>query len=329
MDDVECTTSKKDSVVEPASTKTTKDKKEKVLKKRPGRPRKTPIREPRPRNGIVKAPRDPSNYVEFLYEKASIFKKLWQYFKLMSAVNIQIIFRKTEIIIWCEDHHKQSHVRVKINANKINHYFCSGELDIGMNNKNPELVMSTIDKTYTSILFLSKVGYEQKNISIMFNNEIEIDETHKIELIGEYSKVENEKKFDDLGYTIKLELPGKYFKKLISDVRNFSDTITFRQDDCNSPLLMQYATSSKKIKSFNIIRNPKAVKFESSLSGDDSFITQVKVDNLKAVSSAQLADKITIYASETKPLMLRLSLDKDTINLCVLVNIVDERNEAA
>ena len=50
-----------------------------VKKKRPGRPRKTPLREPRPRNGIVNNPKDVKNFIEFLYDKPLIFKKLWQY----------------------------------------------------------------------------------------------------------------------------------------------------------------------------------------------------------------------------------------------------------
>ena len=130
--------------------------KETAKKKRPGRPRKTPLREPRPRNGIVITPKEPSNFVEFLYDKPLIFKKLWQYFKLMAVDKIQIIFRVSEIILWCEDHHKKSKMRIKLNAKKVNHYYCANELDLGMTCKNPELVMSTIDKTYTSILFLSK-----------------------------------------------------------------------------------------------------------------------------------------------------------------------------
>ena len=206
-------------------------------KKRPGRPRKTPLREPRPRNGIVSQPKDENNFIEFLYDKPLIFKKLWQYFKLMAVDKIQIIFRVGEIILWSEDHHKKSKMRIKINADKVNHYYCPEELDIGMSCKNLELIMSTIDKTYTSIVFLSKIGYTQKDIRVILKNEIEIDESHRIELIGEYDKISNENMFLDKDYTIKFELPGRYFKKMISDIRTFSDQITIRQDGVDEPLI--------------------------------------------------------------------------------------------
>lgn len=84
------------------------DTKKVVKKKKPGRPRKTPLREPRPRIGIVKEAKDNSNFIEFLYDKPLVFKKIWHYFKLMAVEKIQILFRKDSIILWSEDHHKKA-----------------------------------------------------------------------------------------------------------------------------------------------------------------------------------------------------------------------------
>jgi hypothetical protein len=295
-------------------------------KKRPGRPRKTPLREPRPRNGIVSTPKDKSNFIEFLYDKPLIFKKLWQYFKLMAVDKIQIIFRKEEIIIWSEDHHKKSKMRIKILASKVNHYYCAEELDIGMLCKNPELIMNTIDKTYTSILFLSKNSYTQKDIRIILNNEIEIDESHRIELIGEYDKISNEPQFIDDDYTIKFELPGRYFKKMISDIRAFSDQITIRQDGPDEPLVFEYIKTDKKIKSYHIVRNNNTIKFKSSLGEDDTFRVSFKIDYVKPISSALLSENIIIYAHENKPLMFSILMDKGTVELKILTEIIDDRN---
>jgi hypothetical protein len=303
------------------------EKKKKVLKKkRPGRPRKTPLREPRPRNGIVTEPKDETNFIEFLYDKPLIFKKLWQYFKLMAVDKIQVIFRKTEIILWSEDHHKKSKMRISINADKVNHYYCSEELDIGMSCKNPELIMSTIDKTYTSILFLSKLNYTQKDIRIILNNEIEIDESHRIELIGEYDKISNENQFTDNDYTIRFELPGRYFKKMISDIRAFSDQITIRQDGPEEPLVFEYMKNDKKIKSYHIVRNNKTINFTSKLKEDDTFRVSFKIDYVKPISSALLSENIIIYAHESKPLMFSILMDKNTVELKILTEIIDDRN---
>lgn len=296
-------------------------------KKRPGRPRKTPLREPRPRNGIVDKPKDENNFIEFLYDKPLIFKKLWQYFKLMAVDKIQMIFRLNEIILWSEDHHKKSKMRIKISGDKVNHYYSSEELDIGMTCKNPELIMSTIDKTYTSILFLSKISYTQKDIRIILNNEIEIDESHRIELIGEYDKIENEEQFLDSEYTIKFELPGRYFKKMISDIRAFSDQITIRQDGKGEPLIFEYMKSDKKIKSYHIVRNNNSINFSSKLQDDDTFRVSFKIDYVKPISSALLSENIIIYAHESKPLMFSILMDKSTVEIKILTEIIDERNK--
>jgi hypothetical protein len=296
-------------------------------KKRPGRPRKTPLREPRPRNGIVNKPKDVNNFIEFLYDKPLIFKKLWQYFKLMAVDKIQIIFRLSEIIIWSEDHHKKSKMCVRIDASKVNHYYCAGELDLGMSCKNPELIMSTVDKTYTSILFLSKVGYIQKDIRIILNNEIEIDESHRIELIGEYNKISNENIYSDTDYMIKFELPGKYFKKMISDIRAFSDQITIRQDSPSDPLIFEYTKQDKKIKSYHIVRNNALINFVSHLKEDDTFRVSFKIDYVKPISSALLSENIVIYAHENKPLMFCVGMDKKTIDIKILTEIIDDRDK--
>lgn len=336
IDDPEADDPEADDEVKPTSTDSDTDEdtseekkdggKEKgVVKKRPGRPRKNPIREPKPRNGVVMSPTDASNYMEFLYDKPGIFKKLWQYFKLMAIAKIQIIFRKNEIIMWGEDHHKKSKMRVRIDANKINHYYCQDELDIGMNCRNPELVMKKIDKTYSSLLFLSKIGYTQKDLRTVLKNDMEIDESHKIELIGEYQKIEKESMFLDEDYPIKFKLPGKYFKKMISDIAAFGNQITIRQDSFEDPLVFEYTTNDKKINSENTVRNNELIKFTSTIKEDDTFRTSFKIDYVKPVSSALLSENITIYAHEKKPLMFIVGMDNNTIELRILTKIIDER----
>ena len=302
------------------------DTTEKQKKKKPGRPRKTPIREPRVRIGIVQQPKDCSNYMEFLYDKPLLFRKIWQYFKLMSVDKLQIIFRRNDVIMWCTDHHKKSRMLIKINPNNLNHYYCPEDLDIGLSCKNPEIIMSKIDKTYTNILFLSKIGNNQRDIRIILNNEIEIDESHKIELIGEYDKLEDENLYTNTEYMIKFELPCRYFKKMISDIKSFSDQMTIRQDGISEPLVFEYTTSDKKIKSYHVVRNNKNIKFVSHLTGNDTFRVSFKLDYIKPLSSSVLSENITIYAHENKPLLFKVTMDKGTLELNVLTDIIDERN---
>lgn len=301
-------------------------KENKEERKRPGRPRKIPLKKPCPRNGIVNTPRNEQNYMEFVYDNPCNFKKIWQYFKLMAVSKIQMIFRPKEVILWSQDHHKKSEIKITIDADKVNHYYCIEELDIGILCENPELIMATINGEYQRMLFLSQKNYVQKNIHIIFKNNIEIDETHKIELIGEYNKMENEDIFEDNDYTIQFELPGKYFKKMIADIRAFSDQITIRQDSMNDPLVFEYAKDDKKVKSHYIVRNDDQIKFHSKLKEDESFRVSFKIEYVRPISSAMLADKILIKAHENKPLMFYVSMDDGTIKMQTMTEIINLRN---
>lgn len=273
-------------------------------------------------------PSDAEHYIEFLYDKPLIFKKLWQFFKLLACDKLHLSFMKDCIIIYCSDHHKKSHIRVKIDCNEVNHYYCEKELDIGLLCKNPELIMGTIDKSYNSILFLSTHDNNQKNIEIVLKNDIDIEETHKIELIGEYDKTNNDEKFLDEDYKIKFKLNGKYFKKMISDVKTFSDILNIRQDDKDENLMIDYIKHDKKIKSQHIMKNSAAINLRSALGEDETFRTSIKIDYIKPLSSALLSESIEIYADEIKPLKFIINLDEKCIQICILTDIIDQRSES-
>ncbi len=296
------------------------------VKPRPGRPRKKPLRTAEPKKGIVKNPSNDMHFIEFLYDKPLVFKKLWQFFKLMAVDKIQINFTKTHIFMWCHDHYKKSHMRVKINCAEVNHYYCESDHEIGLLCKNPKLVMNTIDKTCNSILFLSTQDNIQKNIQIVLKNDIDFEEVHKIELIGEFDRSERGKKFTDENYAVKFNLPGKYFKKMITDIRSFSGQATIRQDGAEEPLTFEYITHDKKIKSLHVAKNSKSISLRSSLKEDDTFRTSFKVDYVKPISSALLAEHIEIYADEDKPLMFTIQMDDKAIELKILTDIIDNRN---
>jgi hypothetical protein len=310
---------------EPIIVKTHLSSQVDCVKKKPGRPRKNPIRESKPRNGIVNKPTNENNYIEFLYDKPMVFKKMWGYYKAMAVEKLQMIFRPHELVIWGEDHHKKSRMRASIKTPNINHYYCSGVLDIGIMCADLEKIMSTIDKTCSSIMFLSKKGNTQKTIKIVLTTDIEIEKNHTVELIGDYPKLDSEHMFLDSEYPIKFELPGRYFKKMISDIKGFSEQITIRHDSIETPLVFEYITKDKKIKSEDVVKNGKIIKFKSNIEEDDMFRVSFKIDYVKPISSALLADSISICAHESKPLMFMVNIDGYTVDIRILTEIIDER----
>jgi hypothetical protein len=112
---------------------------------------------------------------------------------------------------------------------------------------------------------------------------------------------------------------------MISDIKSFSDIITIRQDSNKDPLVFEYMKSDRKIKSYNIVRNNNIIKFESKLLEGETFRISFKIDYVKPISSALLSDNIIIYANENKPLMFSTMMDKNTIEVKILTEIIDDR----
>jgi hypothetical protein len=301
-------------------------KKSEPGKKGPGRPRKNPKKEPIVRKGISKTPSDINDHVEVLYDQPLLFKKVFQFFKSLAASQIQVIFRPEDIIFYAKDHHKVSKIRVRIDASKINHYYCRSELDIGISTKEMELILNKIDKDYTTIVILSTVGSTQRNITLILENDMNIDETHVIDITGDYNKMENEDEFTNEKYAVKFELPSKYFKKTINDIKTMSNQLSITQEDAKSPLVFEYTTPNKKTRSKHTVKNSTKIKLESKLDDDDSFRVDIKIDYINPISKAQISDDIMILVDENKPLMTKAYIDNKTIEIKTLTDIIDERD---
>jgi hypothetical protein len=298
-----------------------------AIKKGPGRPRKTPKKEPSQRKGITSIPLSIEHHIEFLYDQPVIFKKLSQFFKLMASKTLQILFRKNDIIIYTPDHHQKSKIRVKIDALKLNHYYLKENTDIGIMTKYLEMLFNKVDKDYSDLLILSNIGETQKTLNLVFNNEIQVHENHTIELIGVYDRMENESDFIDENYTIKLDLPGKYFKKIINDIKSMSNELSIYQNTADSPLVMGYVTPDRKIRSEHYIKNNNKIKLKSYLNENKSFRANLKIDYIKPISSSQLNDNIQWFIDENKGSMIKTVIDNGTIEIKIITEIIDERNE--
>ena len=304
---------------------TTKEKKPNVEKKRPGRPRTTAPKQDIPRKGIASVPTDEDSIMEFLYDSPILLKKIITFFKSVAATHIQILFRLNDIIIYSQDHHKQSTIYIKIQGSKTNHYYCKSILDIGVRVKDLESILNKVDKDYSSIILLSTLENNQKSITIILENDIQIDETHTIEIVGQYQHLDNEAEFEDENYMISFDWPGKYFRKTINDIKTIAVQLNIVQEDKNSPLEICYVSANKKIHSRHIVKKPSKINLVSNLPDHASFRIGMKVENIKPISSAHIADEIKILIDENKKLMTKSFIDNKTIEMKTLTNIIDIR----
>ena len=309
------------------TTKPKKISKVSTIKRGPGRPPKNEKKDPLPRKGIHRSPQNPDSFVEVLYDQPVIMKKIFSFFKSVAASEIQIIFRPKDIIFYAMDHNAKTRVRVRIDAEKLNFYYCKDVLDIGVSQKEMEMILNKVDKDYSSIVILSDVITTRRNLTLVFENDIQIDELHRIDLIASYNKMENETAFIDEEYTVKFNFPGKYFKKTVGDIKSMSSQLSITQEDNESPLIFEYLTENKRIQSKHTVKDSSKIKLESTLAKGETFRVDVCIDYLKPISSSQIADEITIFVDENKSFMTKSYIDGGTIEIKTLTEIIDDRPE--
>ena len=311
----------KDSVKDVA-----KESKKGGVKKGPGRPRKAPCREMIPRKGISVKPTNSESCIELLHDNPALFKKIITFFKTTATHNVQVIFRPKEIIIYAKDHYEKSRIRICIDATKINHYYCKGALDIGIALKDLEVLLNKVDRDYKAVILYSTTNNTQKNIILSFMNEMDIDEIHTIDLIGQYNHMDNEHEFLDESHMIRFEWPNKYFRKTINDIRTISSQLSITQDDKALPLTIEYVSENKKIHSKYNIKNPAKIKLQSKLQEGDTFRVEIKLDYIKSISTSHIADDIIIFLDEKKTFMTKAFIDKDNaIEIKTVTEIINIR----
>lgn len=293
------------------------------VKRSVGRPRRTPQPDPVPRNGIVYEANSSDNLVEMSYDNVSVFKKVFNLLKNMNVKEINFNFSGTNVLLFGVDHLEKNIIHIKVNSNKLNHYFCERPVTITLDTKNLDKITQKIDKNYELMSFILKKDSYRNNLMIILNNkEMSIDESHVIRLIESEQNYETfmNKSSNYLEYPLRFELNGKYFKKLINDMYVFSEVFTIEKVS-NSPLSFVYKNLNNTIRGYNICRDDKKIKLETSLNDSDIFSVSVQIDYVKSLSNSLLSENVKVFADTDNDLVFNLSIDEGVIDITSYISI--------
>jgi hypothetical protein len=296
---------------------------ENQVKRSVGRPRLLQKIDPLPKLGIVEEPQSNDNLIELSYDNVNIFKKLFSLLKLMNVKEINIQFHTNYTKIYGIDHLEKNLINIKIEATKLNHYYCEHPINITLDPKNLDKITQKIDKNYDLFsIILKKNSYRNHLIIILNNKMLSIDESHIINLIENDSELNQlyDRTVDYNLYPLKFELPGKYFKKLINDISTFSDLFTIEKVN-NNPLRFIYKNINNTIKGYNICKDHAKLKLESTLTPDDIFSVSIRIDYIKALSNSLLSDNIKIYADKENDIIFNLLIDNGVFEIIIYTAI--------
>jgi len=293
------------------------------VKRSVGRPRLIQRVDPLPRLGILNSPSNEENLVELSYDNVSIFKKIFNLLKTMNVKEINMQFTSNYTKIFGIDHLEKNLINIKIDSNKLNHYFCESNINITLDPKNLDKITQKIDKHYSLFSIILKKKTHRNNLIIILNNKIlSIDESHIINLIENNLDPNSfyDRSLDFNTYPLKFELTGKYFKKLINDVSTFSEIFTVEKID-KHPLQFIYKNINNTIKGYNICNSPDKIKLQTSLAENEIFSVSVRIDYIKALSNALLSDKIKIFAHNEEDLVFNLLIDGGAFEIIIYTSI--------
>lgn len=300
-------------------------------KRRPGRPTNRPEQPKLTLDGIVSEPNDPNNLIEFVYHEPLIFKNLFTYFKNLKAKEIHIRFTKTDITFFTRDHSLLSRVIVKIDCKKVNWYYCSEEIWIGLNRDRAEKMFTNIDKTFYRISVIYKKG-RPDNLLLMFkDNDLAKECYYKIDISilmpdedlfnieNEIPKIEDENEDND-AYPIQFTLGAKQFKKTISDTNSYSETISIEKA-WDYQLEIKYNESSINYR--EVYKNPEKIKLVCNIKEGQNFQRTVRLANIKGLANSIVTDMITILCSNDSDLVLKSQIDENqTMTIYTFINCV-------
>jgi hypothetical protein len=292
------------------------------VKKRPGRPRKKPLRPPMECIGVSAAPKQPENLVEFIFNKPMIYKKVFTLFKAADAKELMFVFDKAEVRVYTTDRREKVHFMVVFDCSKIVHYHCSEKTVATINAEHIEMINQILDKNNIMVSIISKKISFRESIIFVFQNEMKIDTICEITLITPTITQQcSPSDFEVKEHEINWEWPSAYLKKVISDINGFTDTFT-AQKNGTGRLTFPYRSEDGLVRIQNITKDPTLSKLNASTSDGDIFSVSALIEYIKPVSSTIIADSVRIFADRRKKMIFASDLDEGCIIVRAAVNIV-------
>lgn len=304
-----------------------------IVKRRPGRPRKRQLKEPQKRQGILDKPNSDKHVVEFLYDKPTNFNKICKYWKSLNTDKVKFVFSRDRLILYTNNYGDTNDVGIKCEGSKMNQYWCSEPMNIGVSFTNIEPILNKLDKSYESISFVIRERTKNKILHIILQNDVNIPEYFDVEIFisEEIGKELPKELFPTVAvpYALDFHLPGKYFKKMISDTKQFDKQWTIEKYGDDGNLMFTFKSANGQVNAKLVPKNLDEIGLQSLVTKNEIFSVSVYIDRLKPTSSSQLAEVVHIKASKDQPLCIIADLDEKehpgAMVVNTLIKIVDHR----
>lgn len=287
-------------------------------KPRPGRPRKQRVVDPTATRGVVAAPANDANALEFTYAAPGNFRKAVSVLNSFHAKHATLEFRPERFAIYADDRTLKCAIRAEIDVRTSASYYYAHTLGdvLRLELKVSDLhrVMSTVRKPYVSVTFALN-AYEMadardRQLAITFrDDEVDSDVNHNITCVVRTAELRSDDTFSFADYPLHIQFTGVYFKRLLSDLREFTDDFDINYVHTPRPRLT--IQSNKDIPTSHVYSKIGAAdKVRVECTGqDDIYATTVKLGYILPLETGFVPDAIVIHAHQWRNMLLQIPLD--------------------
>jgi hypothetical protein len=283
-------------------------------KKKPGRPRKKNVNTSIPHDGIVDSASDDRLWLDILYDNPSMFKKIFTTYKNFDVEKIFIKFDAKEIKMCAPDSIGKNYIYCIISGNKLNRYFCKVQIDIILSICSVKRILTELTKECGSIAFSMTEKMINDKLAITTNeSKLDIDSYSTLEIVQnnefKWEIIEDKiKMLDD--YPINFELPAKYFKNKIGNLRSCADTLTIEKNGSGN---LKFSTPFKDERGENIssFKSSNAIHLNSNIKENTIFAVSLYLEHIKSVASTTITESVRIYADKERDTIFMFLLDQD------------------
>lgn len=290
--------------------------------KRPGRPKKVILKQPVPRQGIVREPSnlreangtDEAYIYEIIYENPLMFKKIFNACKAIEAVSVRLRFDANDLYVYaCNENNTR--VLGKVIGSRINSYYCGNPgLQTGLKLDPVIGVLGTMSNENSRIQINTKQRLQHEKVKIVGSNDQAKQRTEyevNVQTLPDYDWSIEEELSHEEEYPITFEIGFKEFKKLVSDAKTCGAEVMHLEKESEGFLRFSYVLADNNGRGDVYLYDNKHIKLRSKMDEGDIFSSSVFLDHIKGLSSSLISDTVEISADPNRNMILTSYLDHD------------------
>jgi hypothetical protein len=298
----------------------------KTEKRKPGRPRTTPVKKPLEKMGIIDKPTVANNLIELMYDSPDDIKKIASYGKSLNSERITFMFFKDKAMIYTNNHRETNDVEIVFDGSKMVQYYCEEPKEINVLFVNINTVFQKLDKTYDSVSFVIEKESQNRYLNIKLMNDFNIPEYFEVDVIMDNKSNVTPFRERLLALpppSLEFKLNGRHFKKMIADTKNFHNEWSIEKFGASGNFVFSYKSVNNQVRCTIVPSDLDDISFISRIEENEQFSVSVYVNNMKPTSSNKLGSVINISAWKNKPIFISTTVPSGAITFNVFIKIVD------